>query len=246
MTSTRTALITGASHGLGRALAGALAERGWRLLLTARTPTDLEAAASDLAGAAEVVARAGDVSDANHREELARVVGGWGHLDLLVNNASTLGPTPLRPLPDLTAEDLAQILSVNVVAAHALTRAMLPALERAEGTLLDISSDAAVEHYETWGGYGASKAALDHLTVTLGRETTGIRAYALDPGDMRTAMQQAAFPGEDISDRPLPQEVAVPAVLALLETRPPSGRYRAADLLAAAPAASTGPKGAVS
>ncbi|HEY9495418.1 MAG TPA: SDR family NAD(P)-dependent oxidoreductase [Intrasporangium sp.] len=232
MNPARTALITGASRGLGRALAGRLAEQGWHLLLTGRAADDLALAASELARTTEVIARAGDVADAAHRDELLAVVTGWGSLDLLVNNASTLGPTPLHRLEDLTAEALSRILAVNVVGPHALTRAMLPFLIRGGGVLLDLSSDAAVEHYETWGGYAASKAALDQLALTIGSELSGIRAYAFDPGDMRTAMHQEAFPGEDISDRPLPEEVAVPAILRLLARRPPSGRYRAEDLLA--------------
>ena len=232
MNPARTALITGASRGLGRALAGRLAEQGGHLLLTGRAADDLALAASELARTTEVIARAGDVADAAHRDELLAVVTGWGSLDLLVNNASTLGPTPLHRLEDLTAEALSRILAVNVVGPHALTRAMLPFLIRGGGVLLDLSSDAAVEHYETWGGYAASKAALDQLALTIGSELSGIRAYAFDPGDMRTAMHQEAFPGEDISDRPLPEEVAVPAILRLLARRPPSGRYRAEDLLA--------------
>ena len=232
MNPARTALITGASRGLGRARAGRLAEQGWHLLLTGRAADDLALAASELARTTEVIARAGDVADAAHRDELLAVVTGWGSLDLLVNNASTLGPTPLHRLEDLTAEALSRILAVNVVGPHALTRAMLPFLIRGGGVLLDLSSDAAVEHYETWGGYAASKAALDQLALTIGSELSGIRAYAFDPGDMRTAMHQEAFPGEDISDRPLPEEVAVPAILRLLARRPPSGRYRAEDLLA--------------
>ena len=231
-----TALITGATQGLGRALAGALAARGWDLVVTARNASRLAETVSALRGHGhDVVGLAGDVSDAVHRDEVAHVVteiAGTHGLDLLVHNASTLGPVPLRPLRDLSAQDLAAVLSVNVVAPHALTRSLLPTLEAARGTLLSISSDAGVEHYETWGGYGASKAALDHLTLTLATETPTIRAYAVDPGDMRTAMHQAAFPGEDIGDRPLPEEVAVPGILALLATRPASGRYRAVDLAA--------------
>jgi NAD(P)-dependent dehydrogenase (short-subunit alcohol dehydrogenase family) len=231
-----TALITGATQGLGRALAGALAARGWDLVVTARNASRLAETVSALRGHGhDVIGLAGDVSDAVHRDEVAHVVteiAGTHGLDLLVHNASTLGPVPLRPLRDLSAEDLAAVLSVNVVAPHALTRSLLPTLEAARGTLLSISSDAGVEHYETWGGYGASKAALDHLTLTSGTETPTIRAYAVDPGDMRTAMHQAAFPGEDIGDRPLPEEVAVPGILALLAARPASGRYRAVDLAA--------------
>ena len=235
-----TALITGASQGLGRALADALAARGWDLVLTARDPSRLaDAEAALRAHGHEVVAVAGDIAEAAHRDLVVEVVQGLVEgrvagppgLDLLVHNASTLGPVPLRPLRDLTVDDLAAVLAVNVLAPHALTRALLPSLEAASGAVIAISSDAGVDHYETWGGYGASKAALDHLTLTVGAETADVTAYALDPGDMRTAMQQAAFPGEDIGDRPLPEEVAVPAILALLDQRPPDGRYRAADLL---------------
>jgi NAD(P)-dependent dehydrogenase (short-subunit alcohol dehydrogenase family) len=229
-----TALITGASQGLGRSLAEALAGRGWDLVVTARDPSALEAAVEGLRRPGRrVVGVAGDVSDAVHRDELVELTEkacGPTGLDLLVNNASTLGPVPLRPVRELMTDHLAAVLAVNVLAPHALTRALLPSLEVAGGAVVDISSDAGVEHYPTWGGYGASKAALDHLTLTLGAEVAGIRAWAFDPGDMRTAMHQAAFPGEDISDRPLPEEVAVPALLALLDTRPPSGRYRASDL----------------
>ena len=232
-----TALVTGATQGLGRALAEALAVRGWDLVVTARHADRLAETVSALGDHGhDVVGLAGDVSDAVHRDDVAHVVtgpAGPGGLDLLVHNASTLGPLPLRPLRDLTTDDLAAVLAVNVVAPHALTCSLLPSLEAAGGTVLAISSDAGVEHYETWGGYGASKAALDHLTLTLGAEVPSIRAYALDPGDMRTAMHQAAFPREDIGDRPLPEEVALPGILALLASRPASGRYRAAELLAA-------------
>lgn len=234
-----TALITGASQGLGRALATALAARGWDLVVTARDASGLaDAVAALRRHGHDVVGVVGDVGDPVHRREVVDVVAdlvGSRGLDLLVNNASTLGPLPLRRLGDVTPDELAAVLAVNVVAPHALTRALLPTLEMAAGAVLDVSSDAGVEHYETWGAYGASKAALDHLTLTLAAEAPGVRAYAVDPGDMRTAMHQAAYPGEDISDRPLPEEVAVPGVLALLSNRPASGRYRAADLLAAAP-----------
>lgn len=232
-----TALVTGATQGLGRALAEALAVRGWDLVVTARDAHRLTETVSALREHGhDVVGLAGDVSDAVHRDDVAAVVtgpAGADRLDLLVHNASTLGPLPLRPLRDLSTDGLAAVLAVNVVAPHALTCSLLPALEAARGTVLAISSDAGVEHYETWGAYGASKAALDHLTLTLGAEVPSIRAYALDPGDMRTPMHQAAFPGEDIGDRPLPEEVAVPGILALLASRPANGRYRAADLLAA-------------
>ena len=233
-----TALITGASKGLGRALAAALAARGWDLVVTARHASALDEAVATLRVQGHAVTGlVGDVADPGHRTDVAEVVRratGSSGLDLLVNNASTLGPVPLRPLQEVTPDELLAVLAVNVVGPHALTRALLPLLEAAGGILLDVSSDAGIEHYETWGAYGASKAALDHLTLTLAAEAPGIRAYAVDPGDMRTAMHQAAFAGEDISDRPLPEEVAVPGILALLDARPESGRYRASDLLAAA------------
>lgn len=177
--------------------------------------------------AGRLIAVAGDVTDPVHRAELARRVDACGRLDLLVHNASTLGPTPLRPLAWLDPSDLDALWATNVVAANALTTLLAPRLKADGGILVSISSDAAVEHYETWGGYGATKAALDHLTLTWAAET-GITGYVVDPGDMRTAMHQSAFPGEDISDRPLPATV-VPQLLALLDQRPASGRYRAAD-----------------
>ncbi|MGO4598826.1 SDR family NAD(P)-dependent oxidoreductase [Terrabacter sp. 2RAF25] len=233
-----TALISGATRGLGRALADALAARGWDLVVTARSAADVaETVGSLRRHGHRAVGVAGDVSDAGHRSEVVDVVrelAGPNGLDLLVNNASALGPVPLRPLRELTTDDLAGVLAVNVVAPHALLRELLALVVKASGAVVDVSSDAGVEHYETWGAYGASKAALDHLTLTLAAEEPGIRAYAVDPGDMRTAMHQAAFSGEDISDRPMPDDVAVPALLALLDARPFSGRYRAAELIAAA------------
>jgi len=233
-----TALVTGATQGLGRALAESLAVRGWDLVVTARDASRVAETVSDLRDHGhDVVGVTGDVSDAVHRDEVADAVielAGPHGLDLLVHNASTLGPVPLRPLRELSSDELAAVLAVNVLAPHALTHSLLPSLEAAGGILIAISSDAGVEHYETWGAYGASKAALDHLTLTLAAELPALRAYAVDPGDMRTAMHQAAFPGEDISDRPLPEEVAVPGILALIEARPASGRYRAADLPAVA------------
>jgi NAD(P)-dependent dehydrogenase (short-subunit alcohol dehydrogenase family) len=221
-----TALVTGGSAGLGKALATALAQLGWQVVVDGRDPARLHEAAREIgAGVRPVV---GDVRDSRHRERLVREVDDLGgRLDLLVNNASTLGPTPLRPVAELGAEELVDIWLTNVAAPLALTQALLPSLRAVGGVLVNVSSDAAVEHYETWGGYAASKAALDHLTVTLGVENPWLAAYAVDPGDMRTAMQQSAFPGEDIGDRPLPETV-VPHLLALLAQRPPSGRYRAA------------------
>lgn len=220
-----TALITGASAGLGEALATALAARGWHLVITARGADRLHRVAGRLPGAASVVPIAGDVADDAHRAEVVAEIVRSGSLDLLVNNASTLGPTPLRPLARLSPAELTEVLAVNVIAPFALATALLPALTAAGGMVIDISSDAGVEHYPEWGAYGASKAALDHLTLTLCVENLDIACYAVDPGDMRTDMQQAAFPGADISDRRLPGEV-VPALLDLLGSRPPSGRYR--------------------
>jgi NAD(P)-dependent dehydrogenase (short-subunit alcohol dehydrogenase family) len=223
--TTRTALITGASRGLGRALATALSDQGWRLVVDGRDAGRLRAA---LADSDLVTALPGDVADPGHRTALAEAVG--PRLDLLVNNASELGPSPLPSLADLRADDLRHVLDVNVVAPLALVQAVLPALRAARGTVVDISSDAAVEAYAGWGGYGASKAALDQLTAVLAVENPELRIYAVDPGDMATDMHQAAFPGEDISDRPAPETV-VPSLLALIDGDLPSGRYRAAELV---------------
>lgn len=220
-------LITGATAGLGRALAVALEVAGHDLILTGRDPVRLAALRRALPGATVVP---GDVTDPAHRAALVTAVGDRP-LDLLVHNASELGPSPMVPLAGLGVERFRAILEANVVAPLALTADLLPALRRATApSLLAVSSDAAVEHYESWGGYAASKAALDQLAGTWAAEEPTLRAYAVDPGDMRTAMHQAAFPGEDISDRPLPEQVAVPGILGLLESRPPSGRYRASEL----------------
>jgi len=223
-----TALITGASRGLGRALAASLAADGWRLVLDARTAADLDAAAAALVpGAAEVVAIAGDVTDADHRRQLAAAAG--DRLDLLVLNASSLGTSPLPPLARYDLDALRAVLETNTVAPLALTQLLLPALRAARGRVLAVSSDAAVGAYSGWGGYGASKAALDQLANVLGAEEPDLRVYAVDPGDMRTAMHQDAFPGEDISDRPEPAAV-VPALRRLVDEDLPGGRYVAAEL----------------
>lgn len=226
-----TALITGASAGLGRSLASALHERGWRLIIDARTARPLHDFAVGLGTPERVTAIAGDITDPGHRAELIAAARAFGGLDLLVNNASTLGPTPLPRLADIRLTDVLAVLNANLLAPLALIQLALPLLREAPdpGAVLNISSDAAVEGYPGWGGYGASKAALDQLTAVLAAEHPQLCLYAVDPGDMRTAMHQAAFPGEDISDRPEPDSV-VPALLALLSRRPPSGRYRAADL----------------
>ena len=223
-TTGRVALVTGGSAGLGLALTRALAAAGWRVITDGRSPEKFKEA--DLPEGVTVVV--GDLTDAEHRARLLAEVEAYGRLDLLVHNASTLGPLPMRPLAEVDVADLAHVWRTNVGGPLVLTSTMLPWLREAGGVLLSISSDAAVHHYETWGLYGASKAALDHVTLTYAAET-GVRAYAVDPGDMRTAMHQDAFPGEDISDRPLPETV-VPRILALLDARPESGRYRAAEL----------------
>jgi NAD(P)-dependent dehydrogenase (short-subunit alcohol dehydrogenase family) len=217
-----TALITGASKGLGRALAGALAARGWRLVVDARAPGSL---AAELPGAAVV---AGDVTDPRHRGALAAAVDALGRLDLLVNNASDLGPSPLPALAGYPLEALRRVYETDVVAPLALIQMMAPRLRAAGGIVVNVSSDAAAQPYPGWGGYGSAKAALDQLSAVLAAEEPGLRVYAVDPGDMRTDMHQAAFPGEDITDRPEPAAV-VPALLRLLDDRPPSGRYCAAD-----------------
>jgi NAD(P)-dependent dehydrogenase (short-subunit alcohol dehydrogenase family) len=227
---TPTALVTGASKGLGRALASALNDRGWRLVVDGRDGRRLSAATAQFPRPDLVTAIEGDVTDPDHRAALAAAVG--PRLDLLVNNASDLGPSPLPRLADLRPDELERILRVNAVAPLALAQLVLPALRSAGGRVLDVSSDAAVEAYAGWGGYGASKAALDQLTAVLAVEHPELRMYAVDPGDMATDMHQAAFPGEDISDRPAPETV-VPALLALIDGNRPSGRYRAADLVPA-------------
>jgi NAD(P)-dependent dehydrogenase (short-subunit alcohol dehydrogenase family) len=222
-TTTRVALVTGGSAGLGRALTTALAEQGWDVLPDGRSEEKFKEA--ELPAGVTVVV--GDLTDADHRDRLVTEVRSRGRLDLLVHNASTLGPLPMRPLEEVDVTDLQHVWRTNVGGPLVLTSALLPWLRAADGVLLSISSDAAVHHYETWGLYGASKAALDHVTLTYAAET-GLRGYAVDPGDMRTAMHQDAFPGEDISDRPLPETV-VPRLLALLDERPEPGRYRAED-----------------
>src|SRR5262245_37957714 len=225
------AMVTGATRGLGRALTTALAERHWTLVIDARDPALLAETADALraAGSPEVRAVSGDIADPEHRTHLAAAVAESGGLDLLVNNASTLGPSPQPPLADYPLTDLERVYAVNTVAPLALTQAVLPYLEHADGRIVNVTSDAAVEPYAGWGGYGSSKAALEQLTAILGAERPDLRVYAVDPGDMRTQMHQEAFPGEDISDRPPPEE-SVPGLLELIEGDLPSGRYRARDL----------------
>ncbi|WP_036564696.1 SDR family NAD(P)-dependent oxidoreductase [Nocardioides halotolerans] len=222
------AVITGASQGLGRALAHELAGRGWSLVLDARRESALTSAVRSLPGGPHP-AIAGDVADPAHRRDLVDVAAELGGATALVNNASTLGASPLPRLADLDTTTYLRILQVNLVAPVALTAALLPQLRTSRGVVVNVSSDASVEPYETWGGYGSSKAGLDHATRVLAAEEPALRVYAVDPGDMRTAMHQDAFPGEDISDRPDPA-VVVPALVRLLEGSLPSGRYRASEL----------------
>ncbi|MET8945546.1 SDR family NAD(P)-dependent oxidoreductase [Streptomyces sp. NPDC004542] len=224
-------IITGASKGLGRALAEALAARGWDLVLDARGAGALGAAAQALAGyGTRVEALAGDVTEAGHRAELVAAAAGLGGVDLLVSNASALGAEPLVRLEGLPLEGLRRALEVNVVAALGLVQEALPLLRKsAAGTVIAVSSDAAVEAYGTWGGYGASKAALDQLVAVLGAEEAGLRVWAVDPGDMATDLYAAAVPG-DSDPRPAPAGV-VPAFLRLLDERPASGRYAAPALV---------------
>jgi len=224
------AVITGASRGLGAALASKLARQGWRLVLDARGATDLELVGAALTDGPHRLVP-GDVTDPGHRAALAAAAEELGGADLLVNNASTLGASPLPRFADLDATTYAEIFEVNVVAPMALVRELLPQLRAHGGRVLNISSDAAVEAYEGWGGYGSAKAALDHASRVLAEEEPTVRVLAVDPGDMRTAMHQDAFPGEDISDRPEPAAV-VPALLRLVTEELPGGRYRAADLAA--------------
>ncbi|MGH3345395.1 MAG: SDR family NAD(P)-dependent oxidoreductase [Nocardioides sp.] len=222
------ALVTGGSEGLGLELVRELADRGWTVVTDARDRYRLNANVRSLPSRQRVRWVAGDVADAAHRAELAVEIDALGGLDLLVLNASTLGPLPMRPLRELSASELGDTIRGTAGANASLMIELADRLLRRDGVVIGISSDAAVEHYETWGPYGAAKAALDHLVQTFGAET-GLAAYAVDPGDMRTRMHQDAFPGEDISDRPLPETVA-PRLLALVAQRPPSGRYRAADI----------------
>jgi NAD(P)-dependent dehydrogenase (short-subunit alcohol dehydrogenase family) len=237
-------IITGASRGFGRALAQALVSEGWALVIDARDAAELQASRrtildlTSVAAAAAprtVVAVAGDIRDAQHRSDLieaARSIGGTGGIDLVVNNASLLGPSPQPALADYPLDAWTEVYDANVRAPLALVQATLADLLSAGGVVVNITSDAAVEPYEGWGGYGSSKAALEHWTRILAAEQPQLSVYAFDPGDMRTQMHQDAFPGEDISDRPSPESV-VPALLRLLRERRPSGRYRASDLLRA-------------
>lgn len=221
----KTALITGASQGLGYALAEQLAKAGWTLFINARNPKALLEAKKKLAALTEVVAIAGDVRDEIHLMELAEAVEQRnGQLELVVNNASALGDSPMKPLLDHSVEQMHIVFHTNLIAPISLLQKVWPFL-KAGAKVINVSSDAASEAYETWGVYGGSKAGMDHITAILGKENPQFAFYAFDPGDMRTAMHQAAFPREDISDRPLPTAFAVPALMQLIQGDLPNGRY---------------------
>ncbi len=248
MNTPRVAIVTGASRGLGRALTGALAATGYHVVIDARDGAALRAAAADLCAthdlpASQVLPLAGDITDPAHRAELAAAAADLGGATLLVNNAGTLGVSPLPALADYPAADLLSSLEINVVAPIALTQLVLPGLRRLGGAVLSITSDAAIEAYAGWGGYGAAKAALEQACHVLAAEEPAVRVWWVDPGDLRTQMHQQAYPGADISDRPLPVTVT-PAFVRLIAERLPSGRYRAADLLPAGSAGTAATAGA--
>ena len=229
------AIVTGASRGLGETLARGLAATGWSVVIDGRDHTTLDTAADQIRGSAaegaQVVAVAGDITDADHRRALTDAAVELGGLDLVVNNAGTLGASPLPSLADYPLDELRVAFEVNVVAPLGLVQDALPfLLDSPHPRLINITSDAGVEAYAGWGGYGAGKAALEHLGAVLAVEFPSLTVWSVDPGDLRTVMHQAAFPGEDISDRPEPSTVA-PAFLDLIESNRPSGRYRAAELV---------------
>ncbi len=217
------ALVTGASRGLGLALARSLAERGWTLVIDARGKDALEAVRVELSKLTTVRAFAGDVTDKAHRRALAIAVQSAGGLDVVVNNASILGPSPQPTLLNYPVDVLEQVYRTNVIAPLALIQAVRHSFKPG-ACIINVSSDAGLEAYPGWGGYGSSKAALEHLSKILAAENPALRVYWVDPGDMRTQMHQEAYPGEDISDRPLP-EVSVPGLLTLIDGKLPSGRY---------------------
>jgi NAD(P)-dependent dehydrogenase (short-subunit alcohol dehydrogenase family) len=227
------AVVTGASQGLGLALADALADAGYALVIDARRADRLDAAVGALSGRTRVVGIAGDVTDPEHRAALAHAAGQLGEVALLVNNASTLGASPLPPLSTVDTDVLRAVFEVNVIAPLALVQE-LDAQLVAGATIVNITSDAAVEPYEGWGAYGASKAALEHASRVLAAERPDLRVLIVDPGDMRTEMHQDAFPGEDISDRPEPS-ASVPGLMALITGEQPSGRYEARELVSSEP-----------
>ena len=225
----KNALITGASRGLGLALARQLAERGWGLIIDARGKKTLEKIQDELSAQTKVIAISGDVTSESHRKKLFKAAQELGGLDALVNNASFLGPSPQPSLLDYPLDILEEVYRANVIAPLAIIQALHPTLKPG-ACIINVTSDAGVEAYGGWGGYGSSKAALEHLSHILAEENPSWRVYWVDPGDMRTQMQQEAFPDEDISDRPPPEE-SVPGLLALIEGELPSGRYRARELL---------------
>ena len=229
-TTARTALVTGGSRGLGRALTSVLLASGWQVITDGRDSQALSRLRDENGEPDALIAITGDISDPDHRAALISGVADLGGLDLLVNSASDLGPSPLPALAEFPIETLLRVYVVNVLAPLALTQLALPHLRRRGGRIINVSSDAAVEPYEGWGGYGSSKAALDQLTNVLSAEQPDLRVYAFDPGDMRTDMHARAFPGEDISDRPEPDTV-VPALVRLIDGDLPSGRYRSSALL---------------
>lgn len=229
-----TALITGASRGFGKALATALAQRDWDLVIDARTEDDLTRVAGEIddLGQGTVVAVPGDIADIHHVAALTEAAEDLGRLDLLVNNASMLGPSPQPRLDVYPIDVLRDVLEVNLIGPLRLVQATLPLLRASRGKIVNITSDAAVEGYEGWGGYGSSKAALEQVSNVLAAEEPEVAVFWFDPGDMNTRMHQEAFPDEDISDRPLPGE-RVPGLLPLIDGDLPSGRYTASDLLVA-------------
>lgn len=223
----RIAIITGASRGLGLALARRLAEDGFSLVIDARGAAALEQVANELSELTTVKAIAGDVSDPLHRQRLIEAAA--GRLDLVVNNASVLGPSPQPNLAEYPLETLEHVYRVNVLGPLGLIQLALPLLRQSSGTVINLTSDAALEPYEGWGGYGSSKAALEQLSRILAAEEPTVRVYWVDPGDMNTQMQQEAFPGADISDRPSPEE-SVLGLIDLIKGDRPSGRYSARAL----------------
>jgi NAD(P)-dependent dehydrogenase (short-subunit alcohol dehydrogenase family) len=230
--SERVAVVTGASRGLGRALAEALAKEGYRLVVDGRNEATLREAVAGLPAGTAVTALPGDIADAAHRADLWRTADSLGGADLLVNNAGTLGAAPLPAVSEYPLDQLRETFEVNVIAPLALTQLLLPSLRVRGGAVLCVTSDAAVEAYAGWGGYGAAKAALEQVCNVLAAEEATVRVWWVDPGDLRTDMHQQAFPGEDISDRPLPESVT-PAFSRLIAERLPSGRYRASELMPA-------------
>ncbi len=229
-----TAVITGASRGLGAAVAHALAGRGWHLIVDARDGAALQRMVDDLPNGGSIVTIAGDVADPDHQRAIRVAVDERGELDLLLNNASSLGPSPRPTIAATPVADARQVLEVNTLAPLALTQRLFEPLRATDGVLINVTSDVALEALPGWGIYSASKAALEQLTAVLAEEEPQLPIYSFDPGDMQTEMHQQAFPNEDISDRPLPEEV-VPALLRLLDERPASDRFQASDLALAVP-----------